>query len=143
MEKDILEVVCQQVIESSEGLSVALEKCLSMANDSPEFLEAIEEYTNKVQEIWDVAELAGLNGLLDVCTFINDNLMAFLIEDDTTKALYCFEQWPLKVLEYLQSNDGSELIAFMQESAWPMPWDSEAASYLLKLLLPCSIPRSG
>jgi chemosensory pili system protein ChpA (sensor histidine kinase/response regulator) len=134
MEKDILEVVCQQIIESSEGLSVALEKCLSMANDSPEFLEAIEEYTNKVQEIWDVAELAGLNGLLDVCTFINDNLMAFLIEDDTTKALHYFEQWPLKVLEYLQSNNASELIAFMQESAWPMPLDSEAASYLLKLL---------
>jgi len=134
MEKDILEIVCQQIIESSEGLSVALEKCLSMANDSPEFLEAIEEYTNKVQEIWDVAELAGLNGLLDVCTFINDNLMAFLIEDDTTKALHYFEQWPLKVLEYLQSNNGSELIAFMQESAWPMPLDSEAASYLLKLL---------
>ncbi len=134
MEKDILEIVCQQIIESSEGLSVALEKCLSMANDSPEFLEAIEEYTNKVQEIWDVAELARLNGLLDVCTFINDNLMAFLIEDDTTKALHYFEQWPLKVLEYLQSNNGSELIAFMQESAWPMPLDSEAASYLLKLL---------
>jgi chemosensory pili system protein ChpA (sensor histidine kinase/response regulator) len=134
MEKDILEVVCQQIIESSEGLSVALEKCLSMANDSPEFLEAIEEYTNKVQEIWDVAELAGLNGLLDVCTFINDNLMAFLIEDDTTKALHYFEQWPLKVLEYLQSSNASELIAFMQESAWPMPLDSEAASYLLKLL---------
>jgi len=135
MEKDILEVVCQQIIESSEGLSVALEKCLSMANDSPKFLEAIEEYTNKVQEIWDVAELAGLNGLLDVCTFINDNLMAFLIEDDTTKALHYFEQWPLKVLEYLQSNNASELIAFMQENAWPMPLDSETASYLLKLLV--------
>ncbi len=135
MEKDILEVVCQQIIESSEGLSVALEKCLSMANDSPEFLEAIEEYTNKVQEIWDVAELAGLNGLLDVCTFINDNLMAFLVQDDTTKALHYFEQWPLKVLEYLQSNNASELIAFMQDSAWPMPLDSEAASYLLKLLV--------
>lgn len=134
MEKDILEVVCQQIIESSEGLSVALDKCLSMANDSPEFLEAIEEYTNKVQEIWDVAELAGLNGLLDVCTFINDNLMAFLIADDTTKALHYFEQWPLKVLEYLQSNDASELIVFMQDSAWPMPLESEAASYLLKLL---------
>jgi chemotaxis protein histidine kinase CheA len=134
MEKDILEVVCQQIIESSEGLSVALEKCLSMANDSPEFLEAIEEYTNKVQEIWDVAELAGLNGLLDVCTFINDNLMAFLIQDDTTQALHYFEQWPLKVLKYLQSSNASELIAFMQESAWPMPLDSEAASYLLKLL---------
>ncbi len=134
MDKDILEVVCQQIIESNEGLSVALEKCLSMANDSPEFLEAIEEYTNKVQEIWDVAELAGLNGLLDICTFINDNLMAFLIADDTTKALHYFEQWPLKVLEYLQSNNASELIAFMQEKAWPMPLDSEAASYLLKLL---------
>ena len=134
MEKDILEVVCQQIIESNEGLSVALEKCLSMANNSPEFLEAIEEYTNKVQEIWDVAELAGLNGLFDVCTFINDNLMAFLIEDDTTTALHYFEQWPLKVLEYLQSSNASELIAFMQESAWPIPLDSEAASYLLKLL---------
>ncbi|WP_083234156.1 hybrid sensor histidine kinase/response regulator [Candidatus Marithrix sp. Canyon 246] len=135
MEKDILEIVCQQIIESSEGLTVALEKCLSMANDSPEFLEAIEEYTNKVQEIWDVAELAGLNGLLDVCTFINDNLMAFLIADDTTKALHYFEQWPLKVLEYLQSSNASELIAFMQETAWPMPLESEAASYLLKLLV--------
>jgi chemotaxis protein histidine kinase CheA len=137
MEQDILEVVCQQIIESSEGLSVALEKCLSMAHDSPEFLEAIEEYTNKVQEIWNVADLAGLNGLLDVCTFINDNLMAFLIQDDTTKTQHYFEQWPLKVLEYLKFPETgvSELIAFMQDSAWPMPLDEEAASYLLKLLV--------
>ncbi len=135
---DILELVCFQISDSSDGLSTALEVCVSMENDNPAFLEAIEEYTNRVQDIWDTAEMAGLSGLQEVCTFINENLLAFSLEEQTTRvvAQKNFLEWPTKVLEYLHSpaTGASSLIVFLQESGWPAPLEEETTENLLRLL---------
>ncbi len=135
---DILELVCFQISDSSDGLSAALEVCVSMENDNPAFLEAIEEYTNRVQDIWDTAEMAGLSGLQEVCTFINDNLLAFSLEEQTTRvvAQKNFLEWPTKVLEYLHSpaTGASSLVVFLQESGWPTPLEEETTENLLRLL---------
>jgi chemosensory pili system protein ChpA (sensor histidine kinase/response regulator) len=135
---EILELVCLQISDSSEGLSAALEVCVTMENDNPAFLEAIEDYTNRVQEIWDAAEMAELNGLQEVCTFINDNLLAFSVQDQTTREAQqkYFLEWPNKVLEYLQSptSGASHIVNFLQESGWSTPLEEEAADKLLTLL---------
>jgi chemotaxis protein histidine kinase CheA/ActR/RegA family two-component response regulator len=135
---EILELVCLQISDSSEGLSAALEVCVTMENDNPAFLEAIEDYTNRVQEIWDAAEMAELNGLQEVCTFINDNLLAFSVQDQTTREAQqkYFLEWPNKVLEYLQSpgSGASHLVNFLQEIGWKTPLEEEAANQLLTLL---------
>ena len=135
---EILELVCLQISDSSEGLSAALEVCVTMENDNPAFLEAIEDYTNRVQEIWDAAEMAELNGLQEVCTFINDNLLAFSVQDQTTREAQqkYFLEWPNKVLEYLQSPayGASNIVNFLQESGWSTPLEEEAADKLLTLL---------
>jgi len=135
---DILEIVSQQITDLTEGMSSALEVCVSMENDNPALLEAIEDYTNQVQAIWETAEMAGLKGLQEVCTFINDNLMVFSTQEKEQKLAtqtYLL-QWPGKVLEYLQSptNGANNLVSFMQETGWPSPLDSEAATRLLTLL---------
>jgi chemotaxis protein histidine kinase CheA/CheY-like chemotaxis protein len=135
---DIVELVCNQIIDSQEGLSAALEVCISMENDNPAFLEAIEEYSNKVQEIVDVAEMSGLTGLIEVCTFINTNFVEFSIQEKSQRveAQQSFLTWPAKVLDYLHSpNTGaSQLIHFMQEKSWPDPLSEEAAVELFTLL---------
>ncbi|MDM8557267.1 hybrid sensor histidine kinase/response regulator [Candidatus Parabeggiatoa sp. HSG14] len=135
---DILELVCAQITEVAEELSAVLEVCVSMENENPAFLEAIEDYTNKVQDIWDAADMAGLSGLQEICTFVNDNLMAFSMQDQATKLVTqtYFKQWPTKVLEYLQSpvSGAPHLVAFVQEPGWPIPLAENIASHLLILL---------
>ncbi|MEZ5671446.1 MAG: hypothetical protein R3E08_03310 [Thiotrichaceae bacterium] len=55
-------MVRNQITDLIEGLSSALEVCISMQNDNPALLEAVENYTNQVQAIYDAAEMAGLAG---------------------------------------------------------------------------------
>jgi chemotaxis protein histidine kinase CheA/ActR/RegA family two-component response regulator len=135
---EVLDLVCSQISDVAEGLSAALEVCVSMENGNPALLEAIENYTNQVQAIWDAAEMAGLSGLQEVCTFVNDNLMAFTIQETDQKATTqtYFLQWPAKVLAYLQfpATEATHLVAFMQEPGWPTPLETEAATQLLNLL---------
>jgi chemotaxis protein histidine kinase CheA len=135
---EVLEVVCSQISDVAEGLSAALEVCVSMENDNPALFEAIENYTNQLQAICDAAEMAGLSGLQEVCTFVNDNLMAFSIQETQQKSATqaYFLQWPAKVLAYLQSpaTAAIDLVVFMQEPGWPTPLESEAATQLVDLL---------
>jgi len=133
---DVLELVRSQIVDLTEGLSAALEVCMSMGNDNPVLLEAIEEYTNKVQEIWDVAEMANLVGLQEVCTFINDNLMLASQQENKLASQPNFIAWPAKVLGYLTTpaTSAAELISFLQEPVWPNPLESDAGDKLLILL---------
>jgi len=139
LSQDILELVCNQISDSKEGFTAAIEVCVSMENEAEAFLEAIEDYTNKVQDIWDVAEMASLAGLQEVCTFVNDNLMAFSILDKSQriKTQTYFEKWPVEVLEYLQSptTGAPNLVSFMQDSGWPSPLEASLAPDLLTTLL--------
>jgi chemosensory pili system protein ChpA (sensor histidine kinase/response regulator) len=135
---DILELVCNQIIDSKDGLSAALEVCLSMENDNPAFLEAIEDYTNKVQEILEVAEMAGLSGLIEVCSFVNNNFVNFGTQEKEHRinAQKHFIEWPAKILEYLHSpaTEALNLVNFLQETAWPVPLTEEEAKNLFSLL---------
>jgi chemosensory pili system protein ChpA (sensor histidine kinase/response regulator) len=135
---DILELVINQIADLAEELSKALEVCVSMENENPAFLEAIENYTNHVQAIWDAAEMAGLNGLQDVCTFVNDNLMAFsaLDGDERQAAQQVIQQWPQLVLSYLHDplNGAPALVSHLQQSAWAMPLEAERAGEFLAAL---------
>jgi chemosensory pili system protein ChpA (sensor histidine kinase/response regulator) len=135
---EVLEVVSSQISDVAEGLSAALEVCVSMENDNPALFEAIESYTNQLQAICDAAEMAGLSGLQEVCTFVNDNLMAFSIQATQQKSATqtYFLQWPAKVLAYLQSpaTAATDLVTFLQEPGWPTPLETEAATQLLNLL---------
>ena len=135
---EVLEIVSNQIVDVTSGLEAVLEVCISMENENPEFLEALENYTNQVQAIWDAAEMAGLGGLQEVCTFVNDNIMAFASLDKNVKlaSQTYFVQWPAKVLEYLQapSSEASHLVSFLQEAGWPLPLAADAAPNLLNLL---------
>jgi len=144
---DVLEPISTQLRDSTEKLSSALSACVSLENDDPALLESSENYTNQVQEIWEAAELVGLSGLQEVCTFINDNWMAFILEEQAQKqALQSyFEQWPILAKDYLQaqSEGANRLVSFMQEGVWPVPLEAEAANHLLTLLTQPAEPTSS
>ena len=142
---DVLELVRSQIVDLTEGLSAALEVCMSMENDNPALLEAIEEYTNKVQEIWDVAEMANMGGLQEVCTFVNDNLMLASQQDNKLASQPQFIAWPAKVLGYLATPEtgATELVNFLQESTWPTPLDAKTGDQLLiSLTTPANIEET-
>jgi len=131
---EIIELVSNQISDLIEGLSVALKECVSMENDNPAFLEAIETYTTHIQSIWDAADMAGLEGLKGVCDFVNENLMAFsMLEAEEKKASESvFAQWPNLILAYLTSPQANAptLVTLLQDSAWPMPLEAERAQEL-------------
>ncbi len=132
---ETLELIRAQITDVVEGLSAALEVCVSMENDSPKLFEAVEEYTNQVQVIWDAADMAGLVGLREVCSFVNDNITNFVLLDKDAKLekQSYFETWPSLVLDYLNDpQEGSQqLILFLQDAAWPVPLTPEQAEILL------------
>ncbi|MEN8214797.1 MAG: response regulator [Pseudomonadota bacterium] len=135
---DVLELICTQLKDSTEDLSSALSACVSLENDDPAILEISENYTNQVEALWEAAEMAGLSGLQEVCTFVNENWMAFSLQEKDQKVAIqsYFEQWPAKVLEYLQepSEGATRLVSFMQDAGWPVPLEAEAANHLLTML---------
>ncbi|MEK7992032.1 MAG: response regulator [Thiotrichaceae bacterium] len=135
---ETLELVRAQIIDVVEGLSAALEVCVSMENDNPKLFEAVEEYTNQVQVIWDTADMAGLVGLREVCTFVNDNITNFVLLDKETKLekQSYFETWPSLVLDYLNDPEegGQQLVLFLQDETWPVPLEAEQALSLLEQL---------
>lgn len=131
---EIIELVSNQISDLIEGLSVALKECVSMENDNPAFLEAIETYTTHIQSIWDAADMAGLEGLKDVCDFVNENLMAFsMLEAEEKQASESvFAQWPNLILAYLTApqTNAPALVNLLQDTAWPMPLEAERAQAL-------------
>ncbi len=136
---EILDVVRNQITDLIEGLSSALEVCISMQNDNPALLEAVENYTNQVQAIYDAAEMAGLAGLQDVCVFINDNLMVLSAQEQQQKlaAHSLFQQFPHQVLSYLSIplSGAPQLVKFLQHPNWATPLATETAPELLQKLL--------
>jgi len=139
---ETLEVISEQIKDVINGLSADLEMCASMENDNPDLLEAVENYTNQVQAIWDVADMAGLTGLQEVCTFVNENLMALSLEPPETKvnAKSNFERWPALVLAYLQApqTQAPQLVELLKQSSWPQPLTADQADALLNQLLQSS-----
>jgi len=139
---EVLQGIHHQITTVAESLSAVLEVCTSMESDHPALLEAIENYTNQVQAIWEAAETAGLVGLQEVCNFINENLMAFGTQEPPAKLMVkpYLEQWPAFVLEYLQAplSGAQRLVTFMQAQQWPQPLEMEQADQLLTLLMQSS-----
>jgi len=137
---DILELVRGEITDTIENLSAAFKVCVTTDGTSLAFLEAIVNYTTQVQAIYEVAEMAGLVGLPEVCTFINGNLMALDTQD---VAQPYFEKWPTAVLDYLQAplTGSQSLVQMMQDRAWPVPLEEEKAHQLLSLLT-CSSTTS-
>lgn len=139
---EVLDVVRNQITDLIEGLSSALEVCISMQNDNPALLEAVENYTNQVQAIYEAAEMAGLAGLQDVCVFINDNLMVLSAQEQQQKlaAQSLFQQFPHQVLGYLSipHSGAPQLVKFLQHPDWATPLASETAPELLQKLLQSS-----
>ncbi|MDY6993359.1 MAG: Hpt domain-containing protein, partial [Pseudomonadota bacterium] len=136
---ETLEVISEQIKDVINGLSADLEMCVSMENDNPDLLEAVENYTNQVQAIWDAADMAGLTGLQEVCTFINENLMALSLEPTEAKfnTKPNFERWPALVLAYLQAPqaEAPQLVDLLKQSSWPQPLAEDKADELLNQLL--------
>jgi chemosensory pili system protein ChpA (sensor histidine kinase/response regulator) len=135
---ETLELIRAQITDVVEGLSAALEVCVSMENDNPKLFEAVEEYTNQVQVIWDAADMAGLVGLREVCTFVNDNITNFVLLDKETKLekQSYFETWPSLILDYLNDPEegAQQLVLFLQDENWPIPLEAEQAQSLLEQL---------
>ncbi|MCK5717083.1 MAG: hypothetical protein KAH77_06285, partial [Thiomargarita sp.] len=136
---DIVALVCGQITDSIEALSIALQTCVSLEPDDPALLETAENYTNHMQDNWETAEMVGLTNVLEVYTFITANWTEFLFQDTNQKrsTQTYFEQWPQKVLECLQEpiRGAPALIQFLQDSGWPQPLEEADAHQLLSSLI--------
>ncbi|OUD15278.1 hybrid sensor histidine kinase/response regulator [Thioflexithrix psekupsensis] len=135
---ETLDLVREQLNDMMPELTAALEECVAMETENPALLEAIENYTNQVQALWDAADMAGLQGLQEVCTFVNDNLMAMgaqSVEQRNTLRPY-LAAWPSLVLDYLsQPLTGVQpLLAHLQAAEWPQPLDAAQTQHLHALL---------
>ncbi len=134
-----LDLLRATITDSATSLLTALETIVSMDNTNESFLEAIETYTNHVQAIWETAEMAGLAGIQDACSFVNDNLMALSGEElpQRQAAHAQLAAWPDKLLAYLAdpAAHAAGVVALLQHPAWTVQLSEEQGQALLAKLL--------
>ncbi|MDM8547189.1 hybrid sensor histidine kinase/response regulator, partial [Candidatus Venteria ishoeyi] len=137
--ESVVNSITAALTDAAIPLSNALENIVSMDNSNDVFFEALETYTTHLQDILDAAEQAGLVGLQEVCSFINDNLLALSAEDQAVRsaAQTQLETWPGLVLDYLTApqENAAALAAHLQASQWPNPLTAEQVADLSGQLL--------
>mgnify|MGYP003476831230 CR=1 FL=1 len=124
-----------------------LQKALDAINADADVAEAVERYTDVVQRLWSTCQLLGLHGLQEVCSFINNNILAFSAQDSTERIQsgQLLGAWPDLVLAYLTApTDESTcktLTGFLQKPGWGAPLTDTEARLLFKGLLsgPCAM----
>ncbi|RKZ52984.1 MAG: hypothetical protein DRR00_06335, partial [Candidatus Parabeggiatoa sp. nov. 3] len=131
-------------INESENARL-IEELIAAEAGSEALLEAVMSYTENVQVFWEAAEQAGFSGVNEVCTFINDNIMALGFEPVSRReaARSVLSAWPQLMVAYLQApQTGSEaLVNNLQNAGWSAPLD-EANALILKENLIAIQPRS-
>lgn len=118
-----------------------LQKALDAISAGADVAAAVESYTDVVQRLWTTCQLLGLHGLQEVCSFINNNILAFSAQDTAQRAPagQLLGAWPERVLDYLAApTDESTcktLTGFLQETGWGAPLTDAEARLMLKGLL--------
>ncbi|MEZ5671447.1 MAG: hypothetical protein R3E08_03315 [Thiotrichaceae bacterium] len=130
---EVIELLQTQVHESSAQLSEILQRVVSVDDGSEDLLMAVGEYTEAVQAIWDAAEMAQLSGLQDVCSFVNDNVMALSVQEKSarTASQALFLQWVTAIETYLQTPraGASHLFNLLQNPQWANPLSRDQAKH--------------
>jgi chemotaxis protein histidine kinase CheA/ActR/RegA family two-component response regulator len=113
--------------------------------------EAVERYTDVVQRLWTTCQLLGLHGLQEVCSFINNNILAFCVQDAAERgpAGQLLGAWPDRVLDYLgaptEEARCKNLSGFLQSAGWGAPLTDDETRLILKGLLsgPAAMDDAG
>ncbi len=144
---EILELVISQILEVEETLASALTTLGEAEEGSEALFSAVETYTESVQTILEVAELAKLVGVQDLCIFINDNITALAVCERTTRLAIrpVGLSWPSRLVVYLRDPQPNviALVSLLQESVWPTPLDQVATHQLQQRLLPTTLPLTA
>jgi chemotaxis protein histidine kinase CheA/CheY-like chemotaxis protein len=135
---EILAVLADEVVEVSDAIDSTLVRAAAAA-DAEQFREALTEYVAQFERIAAVCDALGLDGLRQVCAFVETNLAALAIGTLVPERVLLFGRWPQLVLGYLQApRDGvysRELTELFRRGDWPQPLDATAASALEQTLL--------
>ncbi|MDM8568892.1 hypothetical protein QUF50_05160 [Thiotrichales bacterium HSG1] len=129
-----LTILSDKIIEKKDDLADDLDNIVAFDIVETEFLEAIEKYTDTLQDLWELAKDLGLNGFCEVCTFINDNIFEYSFKSKTEKKLL-HEQlslWPQLILDYLSSPElgSKDIITYIRKDNWPISASKEHANYI-------------
>ncbi len=134
---EMLALLCTELDEERGTLQQALN---AIAADT-DMAEAVERYTDVVQRLWTTCQLLGLHGLQEVCSFINNNILAFSAQEaaERTQAGELLGAWPDQVLAYLAAPTDEltckALTGFLQQPGWGAPLTDAEARLMLKGLL--------
>lgn len=135
---EILAVLADEVTEVADAVETSLARAAA-ATDEAAFSEAMHEYLEQVERVTAVSDALGLNGLKQVCAFVQENIAASDAARLRGDGAELFRRWPQLVLGYLKApRDGvysRELAELFQRDGWPQPLDATAAQELEQLLL--------
>ncbi|MDY6991672.1 MAG: hypothetical protein SVR94_03575, partial [Pseudomonadota bacterium] len=135
---EILDLLIAEISEAQHDLTTALHHFMAADEDSAALLDAVEQYTDNVQSIWEAAGMANLSGLQTVCTFIKENMFELsTLARAVRRALGPhIEAWPNLVLAYLREpfSGAQTLVTYLSNPVWLLPLDDAQARALLAQL---------
>ncbi len=136
----ILGVFQDELMEVSEELEPLAHRMTDSALPDDTAMEAACQYSSILGRITTASESLGLEGLKDVCAFVDDNVGRLACFESAARAevLDLLLEWPTVVMSYLNepTNDANCLatISCLQQAAWPVPLPDSAAQPLLAAL---------
>ncbi len=129
----------EALAQISESLSISFAQMLVAKDDSEELLEAAGQYTEYLQDFWTLAEENKLDGLGQICAFLNENIMGLSMQPQASRqaAQPIVEALPALMLDYLllPPEGAVSLVKHLQDENWSAPLSAEDSNSLLQLLL--------
>lgn len=139
--QEVLEILCTEVGQFTESTAEFLAEASAVASAPATRAEALSSYAEQLERFTEAAAAVGLAGLSQVCAQIHANVVAFAARDRalTTDESVLLEDWPLRVLNYLQAFDQQPvcqaLAAYLQDHHWPEPLPNAEAPALVERLM--------
>jgi len=135
---DPIQLFINEISEMEEKIDRIL--CEILLEKDSDLFDNIDRYLKKINMIGDTADLMGIKGISEICTFAERNLLQFDFSNENIKSVgfELFSQIPGKIITLLSNRENTQhiidLVTHFENEAWPTPNQEEESHSLVTLL---------
>ncbi len=135
---DLMQAFAGEMESANDDLAQLLEGLLLLDEFDPALLDALDGYTGLVERLGSAAEMAGLSGLTQVCSWVVENALAAASNPVAEREAYrhFLSRWPQLVIFFLKNytdpTTAGGLVDHLKSA--PQSLDDEAAMKLMHKL---------
>lgn len=124
--KELIAAFASEIESARERMDRNLDDLATLDNESPAFMEALDQYSGQVQRMGEAAEMAGFPGLQLVCAHVAENSLLLAVEpiEARTSWIEFLRTWPALIVNYLHNlsdpSTAAGLVDHLRAAPYPM-----------------------